>query len=93
MQDFLQSLNARFITSDRAETKLLLTCLKRVSSYILHPCSARICACIDCVSDLMSCTRDVVVTESDKWLQQLKKNVSRTIFERCMKAGEKFVAK
>jgi hypothetical protein len=36
LQDFLQSLNARFITSDRAETKLFLTCLKRVS-YILHP--------------------------------------------------------
>jgi hypothetical protein len=29
-------------------------------------------------------------TESDKWLQQLKNNVIRTIFSRCMKAGEKF---
>lgn len=36
LQDFLQSLNTRFITSNRAETKLFLTCLKRVS-YILHP--------------------------------------------------------
>jgi hypothetical protein len=36
LQDFLQSLNTRFITSDRAETKDFLTCLKRVS-YILHP--------------------------------------------------------
>jgi len=36
LQDLLQSLNTRFITSDRAETKLFLTCLKRVS-YILHP--------------------------------------------------------
>jgi hypothetical protein len=30
LQDFLQALNARFITSDRAQTKLFLTCLKRV---------------------------------------------------------------
>ena len=46
LQDFLQALNKRFITSDRAETKDFLTCLKRVSC-ILHPWSARTCACID----------------------------------------------
>ena len=46
LQDFLQALNTRYITSDRPETKLFLTCLKRVS-YNLHPWSARICACID----------------------------------------------
>ena len=46
LQDFLQALNTRYITSDRPETKLFLTCLKRVT-YIFHPWSARICACIN----------------------------------------------
>jgi len=46
LQDFLQALNTRFITSQRAETKLFLTCLKRVSC-ILHSSSAHTCACID----------------------------------------------
>ena len=45
LQDFLQSLNTRYCTSDRSETKLFQKCLKRVSD-ILHPWSARICTCI-----------------------------------------------
>jgi len=46
LQDFLQALNKRFITSQRPETRFFLTCLNRVSC-ILHSSSARTCACID----------------------------------------------